>query len=34
MLENRRQLMAHRGPLFHHWRQRCLAALGVVELDE
>jgi hypothetical protein len=29
-LTNRRQLIEHDGPLFDHWRRRCLAAFGVV----
>lgn len=33
-LENFRQLAAHSGPMFDHWRRRTLAAFGVVLLDE
>ena len=29
--ENMRQLVAHKGPHFEHWRQRCLAAFGVFD---
>jgi hypothetical protein len=34
MLENHRQLVAHAGPRFRHWRQRSVAALGGVLVDE
>lgn len=30
-VDNYRQLRAHSGPHFDHWRRRCLAALGVFE---
>lgn len=33
-LDNATQLRAHSGPYFEHWRMRCLAAFGVVTLDE
>lgn len=29
VIENNRQLAAHDGPFFEHWRRRSLAALGV-----
>jgi predicted nucleic acid-binding Zn-ribbon protein len=31
MVKNKHELQAHRGPLFDHWRKRCLAAFGVNE---
>lgn len=31
MIENYRQLAAHSGPHFEHWRRRCRAAFGVSE---
>jgi hypothetical protein len=35
MLDEVRQLIAHNGPHFDHWRRRCLAAFGVVvDTDE
>lgn len=34
MIENYRQLSAHDGPYFEHWRRRCLAAFGVTTIDE
>lgn len=33
MLENRRELIAHGGPAFDHWRKRTLAAFGFTPLD-
>ena len=33
MLQNARELAAHSGPLFDHWRRRCLAAFGVTVVD-
>ena len=33
MLENHRQLIAHDGPAFEHWRRRTLAAFGVIQVD-
>jgi predicted MarR family transcription regulator len=33
MVENRRSLIAHTGEAFEHWRRRCLAAFGVVVVD-
>lgn len=32
--ENLTQLVAHDGPYFDHWRRRCLAAFGIVQVDE
>lgn len=29
MEDNHRDLIAHRGPHFEHWRARCRAAFGV-----
>lgn len=34
MIHNNRQLMAHTGPFFDHWRRRSLAAFGVIQVDE
>lgn len=34
MIENHRQLKAHTGPWFAHWRRRCAAAIGAVLVDE
>jgi hypothetical protein len=31
---NATQLHEHSGPWFDHWRRQCLAAFGVVLLDE
>jgi hypothetical protein len=33
MIENHRELLAHAGPRFAHWRRRTLAAFGVVAVD-
>lgn len=33
-LANNRQLAAHGGPFFDHWRRRSAAALGLVLVDE
>lgn len=33
MIGNHRELLAHDGPHFDHWRKRCLAAFGIVDLD-
>lgn len=33
MLANRRELVAHTGPAFDHWRRRTLAAFGITGLD-
>lgn len=30
MLENARQLAAHDGPWFQHWRRQCVAAFGAI----
>jgi len=32
--DNFRGLVEHRGPHFEHWRRRCLAAFGVLPVDE
>lgn len=34
MLGNYRELVAHSGPHFQHWRRRTLAAFGIVSLDD
>ena len=34
MEENHRAMVEHRGPRFDHWRRRCLAAFGVLQVDE
>jgi hypothetical protein len=34
MIENRRQLRAHDGPWFVHWRRAVAAAVGAILLDE
>ena len=34
MRTNAIQLHQHSGPFFDHWRKQCLAAFGVVTLDE
>ena len=31
---NLRDLVNHRGEYFDHWRRRCLAAFGVLQVDE
>jgi len=33
MLTNHRELVAHDGPAFDHWRRRTLASFGVFDLD-
>lgn len=33
MIENHRELVAHAGPRFAHWRRRTLAAFGIVAVD-
>lgn len=33
MVENLRAMRRHDGPYADHWRKRCLAAFGVVEVD-
>lgn len=34
MIDNRRQLRAHSGPWFDHWRRKVAAAVGAVLVDE
>jgi hypothetical protein len=34
MIENYRELRAHSGPWFQHWRRRTAAAIGAVLVDE
>ena len=34
MIENHRAMLRHDGPFAEHWRRRCLAAFGIVEVDE
>lgn len=34
MEANNRQIAAHNGPFFDHWRRRVLASFGGVPLDE
>lgn len=34
MRTNAIQLHQHNGPFFDHWRAQCLAAFGIVALDE
>lgn len=34
MIEEKRQLQAHDGPHFDHWRKRCMAAFGILPVDE
>lgn len=33
MIENYRELVAHDGPAFDHWRKRTLASFGIFGLD-
>lgn len=34
MVENHRQLVAHSGPWFTHWRRRTVEAVGGVLLED